>query len=553
MARRPGRIGISGRAGVAGVLDLGLSVKQLAVRGRRGTRILLSSIAIAENASVGDTIGTLSVIRGSGSYTFTITADPDSKFSITGSALKVGAALNYETKTSHLVTVQASNGVDTPISRVFTILVLDVADSLLPAPAAPTLTLVSGAGDNQPDFLVEAANADLPVDAVVTIYAYSDVGLTTLVDTGQGTVAVAGSITITNQLGPLADGPYWYNADTSIAGHSTSAKSNTENNTIDTTAPTVTSSNTDTNAENSVLAHALAANETVAWSIVGGADQAQFELSGSTLRWASNGTQNFEAPADADTNNAYVVQVRATDVAGNTTNQTITVTVTDVGGESTLKTGLISLWEFETTGWADAHGTNTLTGVNSPTTTTGKVGNGAHIVRASTQALTHASNSDLQVGGGQDFSIALWINFDSGPGGHSIAFKSAGGSGNQEWSLETANDGTGNKFHFEIFNASSVSDELFSTTFGNPAASTWYFVVMTFNGSTGLMTLSVNAGTRDTFTSAKTIPNTASGFNIGAGDFDGIIDQMGLWKKVLTTGEETQLYNAGAGLSYAAM
>lgn len=103
---------------------------------------------------------------------------------------------------------------------------------LLAAPATPTLTLISGVGDNQPDFLVSAAAADLPVGAVVTIYAYSDVGLTTLVDTGVGTVAVDGTITISNQLGPLADGTYWYNADTAIAGHATSAKSNTETNTI---------------------------------------------------------------------------------------------------------------------------------------------------------------------------------------------------------------------------------------------------------------------------------------------------------------------------------
>jgi hypothetical protein len=88
--------------------------------------------------------------------------------------------------------------------------------------------------------------------------------------------------------------------------------------------------------ENSVLAHLLTANEAVTWSIVGGADQARFELAGSTLRWASNGTKDYENPNDADANNIYVVIVRATDGAANTSNQTITVTVTDVNeGTST--------------------------------------------------------------------------------------------------------------------------------------------------------------------------------------------------------------------------
>ncbi|MEI9966579.1 MAG: cadherin repeat domain-containing protein [Candidatus Moraniibacteriota bacterium] len=99
---------------------------------------------------------------------------------------------------------------------------------------------------------------------------------------------------------------------------------------VDDTAPSITSSNTVSVAENAQLSKSLTANETVTWTITGGADQALFELSGATLRWQSNGTRNYEAPSDADTNNTYVVQVTATDTASNATNQTITVTVTNV-------------------------------------------------------------------------------------------------------------------------------------------------------------------------------------------------------------------------------
>ena len=101
-------------------------------------------------------------------------------------------------------------------------------------------------------------------------------------------------------------------------------------------APTITSGNTANNVENTVLAHALTANEGVTWSIrtavQNGAsvDHDKFELSGSTLRWASNGTKDYETPNDTGSNNTYVVVVRATDVdEGLTTDQTITVTVTD--------------------------------------------------------------------------------------------------------------------------------------------------------------------------------------------------------------------------------
>lgn len=112
----------------------------------------------------------------------------------------------------------------------------------------------------------------------------------------------------------------------------------------DEVAPTITSPNTASVAEDVTLAHALTANESVTWSIIGGADQARFELSGSTLRWLSNGTKDFEAPDDADTNNTYVVDVRATDLASNTTDQTITVTVTDAAEATNREAMVGSFW-----------------------------------------------------------------------------------------------------------------------------------------------------------------------------------------------------------------
>jgi hypothetical protein len=105
----------------------------------------------------------------------------------------------------------------------------------------------------------------------------------------------------------------------------------------DTTPPVITSANTANVFENVALAHALTANESVTWSIVGGADQSDFEISGSTLRWLGNGSKNYEVPDDSDTDGDYVVQVRATDLAGNTTDQTITVTVLDNAAEGGAK------------------------------------------------------------------------------------------------------------------------------------------------------------------------------------------------------------------------
>jgi hypothetical protein len=207
--------------------------------GNREPQIRLSGLTVEENVALGTVVGTLSVVNGSGVYTFTEDDDPNELFEIDGDEVKTNAVIDYEIYPSSVTyTVIADNGVDPPITETFTITVTDV----------------------------------------------------------------------------------------------------------DEVAPTITSANTANVAENVTLSHTLTANETVTWSIVGGVDAGNFEISGSTLRWAGNGTQDYESPQDDDGDNAHVVQVRATDTALNTTNQTITVTVTDVaegGGTAGEPMGLL--------------------------------------------------------------------------------------------------------------------------------------------------------------------------------------------------------------------
>ncbi len=89
-------------------------------------RILLSSSTIGENASVGDLVGTFSVINGSGSYTYSLTDDAGGMFALDGvddTLLEVAGALSVG---SESITVEADNGVDAPISRAFLITVTAV-------------------------------------------------------------------------------------------------------------------------------------------------------------------------------------------------------------------------------------------------------------------------------------------------------------------------------------------------------------------------------------------------------------------------------------------
>ena len=108
-------------------------------------------------------------------------------------------------------------------------------------------------------------------------------------------------------------------------------------------APSFTSSATFDAVENQTAVGTVAAadgdpgDSVTGYAIQGGADQSRFTIIPATGELTFDAAPNFEAPADADTNNDYVVVVRATSGTGareKTADQTITVTVTDEAGEA---------------------------------------------------------------------------------------------------------------------------------------------------------------------------------------------------------------------------
>lgn len=91
--------------------------------------------------------------------------------------------------------------------------------------------------------------------------------------------------------------------------------------------------------ENQTAVTTLTADRAVTWALTGGADAGKFAIDPATGVVTFATAPDFEAPADSDANNVYVLQVTATDGGGLTSTQTVSVTVLDLAEGGPVITG----------------------------------------------------------------------------------------------------------------------------------------------------------------------------------------------------------------------
>ena len=270
---------------------------------------------------------TLSIVETTGVLTF-------------ASAPNFEAPADADTDNGYVVVVRATSGTGArakTADQTITVTVTDVAGEAPDVPAAPMVTAASATSVTAA--WTTPANAGPPI----TDYDYRY-----RVTSPQGSWTEVTGTTITALSATMITGlaeDTWYDVqvratnDEGTSGWSLSGSGSTYAN----AAPAFTSAATFDAAENqtavgTVVASDGDADDTVTgYAIQGGADRSTFSIVETTgvLTFAS--APNFEAPADADTDNAYVVVVRATSGTGDrakTADQTITVTVTDVAGEA---------------------------------------------------------------------------------------------------------------------------------------------------------------------------------------------------------------------------
>src|SRR6185437_12396975 len=105
--------------------------------------IQLSNATVASSASIGTTVGTLSVLRGTGgAYTYALTSNPGGLYSISGSALQVAAALSAGS--DPILIRAAPTGSGATITQPFSITVTAPSSNVLLANTGSALLVNTG-------------------------------------------------------------------------------------------------------------------------------------------------------------------------------------------------------------------------------------------------------------------------------------------------------------------------------------------------------------------------------------------------------------------------
>jgi hypothetical protein len=218
-----------------------------------------------------------------------------------------------------------------------------------------------------------------------------------------------------------------------------------------------------------------------------------------------------------------------------------------------LKDQLVAHWSLEEAsgGRADDIGSNTLTDNNTVTQNPGLVGNAAQFTAANTEYLSIVDNTALSMGD-IDFAIAFWVYLDSKGADRGLVAKWSATEGEYRIYYTSGSD----RFRFDIRqpdNAASVA--VVANIFGSPSIATWYFIHAWHDSVANTINIQVNNGTPNTTAVSVGVRDSTAAFEIGrhasGQPHNGRIDQVGVWKRTLTSTERSTLYNGGAGLAFS--
>lgn len=219
-------------------------------------------------------------------------------------------------------------------------------------------------------------------------------------------------------------------------------------------------------------------------------------------------------------------------------------------------TSLTAYWKLDEASGTrnDSHGSNHLTDNNTVTAATAKLGTyAAEFTPGNQEYLSLADNADLSVSD-IDFAFSLWLYIYDATGTYGILSKD-GSNGATGGCYELRLGDTSRRLTW-LIRQSGGGDcaRVTADNFGNLSSNTWYHVVVWHDAVNNVAGISIN-GTANTVSTTGTPFDNGGIFALGAHSYlsqyyNGRIDEVGFWKRMLTSQERSDLYNGGAGLAY---
>jgi hypothetical protein len=230
---------------------------------------------------------------------------------------------------------------------------------------------------------------------------------------------------------------------------------------------------------------------------------------------------------------------------------------------------LVSYWKLDEASGnaADSHGSNTLVNNNTASYSAGIINNGIDFELSSSQYLSIADASQTGLDLSGDFTFSFWLKLEQLPSTAGSIFrfvdKQVGGT-TRSYTI-ISNNNVSNGIEVEVFGDGTTANRRIGTspinTFGAGDVGVWRHIVCTFTLSGGTVLIYKDAVSQTITTNnagtVASIYNSTNAFAIGgrsdgaAGNFvDGMMDEIGVWNRVLSGAEVTELYNGGAGLAY---
>jgi len=200
----------------------------------------------------------------------------------------------------------------------------------------------------------------------------------------------------------------------------------------------------------------------------------------------------------------------------------------------------------------DAHGAAAdLTDTN---TVGGNGGAGRDFEAGNSERFLHADGAAWSFGN-EDFTLSIEFTAESLDASQVLIGKADFNTAN-EYALYY-NSGT-SQFRFFVSDDGSTLAIVTATVPSPPSTATKYILFAWHDATANTINISVNDGTVYSASHTLGVLDGSAQFNLGAGTgpilhADGILRRARAWRRVLTSGEITELYNSGSGRAYSYM